>query len=342
MKTAILNAVIDLNGAECPSLRDKKLIDWYSDVFNNTEVVEDCSGSGVDNYIIIKEGVLAPSVSNSLIAEKLLNNLNSSECFSLNGGRVIICTADMKESHEDAKPVSDDLLLLGIQDYVELNNCVVNIQLQRLYKKGVTVENPSNFYLSEKSEIGENVLIGSGVVIKGNSTIGANAAVGSNTLINDSNVAGNCTILHGSVVNNSRMEENAAIGPYTHLRTDVVVCRNAKAGNFVEMKKTVFGEGSKAMHLAYLGDAEIGRKVNIGAGTITCNYDGKNKNVTKIGDGVFVGSDSQLVAPVELQDNAYVAAGSTITEDVSRGALAISRVRQREIPGWSDRKKLSD
>jgi len=145
--------------------------------------------------------------------------------------------------------------------------------------------------------------------------------------------------LPGTIVRDSIVEKNVQLGPYCHLRNGSLVKNGAKIGNFVEMKKSVFGHGSKAMHLTYIGDARVGRKVNIGAGTITCNYDGKNKNPTVIEDNVFIGSGTELVAPVTVKRNSYVGAGSTITENVPQNALAIGRQRQRNIPNWVLRKK---
>jgi bifunctional UDP-N-acetylglucosamine pyrophosphorylase/glucosamine-1-phosphate N-acetyltransferase len=144
------------------------------------------------------------------------------------------------------------------------------------------------------------------------------------------------------VINASRVASGASIGPFAHFRNGVDVREGAHVGNFVEMKKTVFGAGSKAGHLAYLGDAEIGAKVNIGAGTITCNYDGEKKNKTTIEDGAFIGSDSQLVAPVTVGKGAYVGSGATIRENVPAGALAVSAGKQRNLEGWVQQKKKRD
>ena len=133
--------------------------------------------------------------------------------------------------------------------------------------------------------------------------------------------------------------DDVRVGPFAHLRNETDVRAHARIGNFVELKKTVLGAGSKSMHLAYLGDATIGEKVNIGAGTITCNYDGTTKNQTVIGDGAFIGSDTQLVAPVKVGKGAYIGSGSTIREDVPSGALAVSAGKQRNIEGWVAEKK---
>ena len=149
------------------------------------------------------------------------------------------------------------------------------------------------------------------------------------------------TILNHCIITNAIVADDASIGPFAHLRHGADVRAGAKVGNFVELKKTVLGAGSKANHLAYLGDATIGEHVNIGAGTITCNYDGVNKNQTVIEDGAFVGSDSQLIAPVTIGKGAYVGSGSTIRDDVPAGALAVTAGKQRNIDGWVASKKRS-
>src|SRR4029077_18305334 len=146
------------------------------------------------------------------------------------------------------------------------------------------------------------------------------------------------TILNHCVITSATVADQASIGPFAHLRNEADVGAGGKGGNFVELKKTVPGAGSKANHLAYLGDATIGEHVNIGAGTITCNYDGTRKNQTVIEDGAFVGSDSQLVPPVTIGKGAYVGSGSTIREDVPPGALAVTAGKQRNIDGWADKK----
>jgi bifunctional UDP-N-acetylglucosamine pyrophosphorylase/glucosamine-1-phosphate N-acetyltransferase len=142
-----------------------------------------------------------------------------------------------------------------------------------------------------------------------------------------------------SVVQDSRLGDDAAVGPFAHLRPGSILEADVRVGNFVEVKKSRLGKGTKASHLSYLGDADIGEGCNIGAGTITCNYDGVRKNPTRLGRGVFVGSDTQLVAPVAVGDGAYVAAGATVTKDVPPGALAISRCEQKNIEGWVARKR---
>jgi bifunctional UDP-N-acetylglucosamine pyrophosphorylase/glucosamine-1-phosphate N-acetyltransferase len=160
-------------------------------------------------------------------------------------------------------------------------------------------------------------------------------------VISNSEIAEGATIRPGCIIDESKVATGAIIGPYSHLRPGSDIGENAHVGNFVETKKIKLGKGSKANHLTYLGDAEIGSGVNIGAGTITCNYDGVNKHLTRIGDGVFVGSDSTLVAPVAIGKGAYVAAGSCVTEDVPEDSLAIGRARQTNKEGWARQKRES-
>jgi serine acetyltransferase len=216
---------------------------------------------------------------------------------------------------------------------------VVSLQILWLQKCGVRLENLGNFYMEGLPLIGRDSLIGPGVTIKGECRIGKKVTIYANCFIENSRIGDSCVILPGSVIRDSIVEKDVQLGPYCHLRNGSLVRQGAKMGNFVEMKKSVLGRGSKAMHLSYLGDARIGGKVNIGAGTITCNYDGEKKNPTHIGNNVFIGSGTELVAPVTIHDDSYVAAGSTITENVPRHALAVARQRQKNIAGWVLRRK---
>jgi len=211
---------------------------------------------------------------------------------------------------------------------------VTALQARLLRKAGVDIENLGNFYLEGLPFIGRGSRIGSGVTITGDCRIGRRVTLYANCFIENSRIGDGCIVLPGSVIRDSIVEKDVQLGPYCHLRNGSLVRRGAKMGNFVEMKKSVLGRGSKAMHLSYIGDARVGRKVNIGAGTITCNYDGVKKNPTRIGDNVFIGSGTELVAPVTVHSDSYVGAGSTITENVPRHALAVARQRQKNIAGW--------
>ncbi|MBC8413390.1 bifunctional N-acetylglucosamine-1-phosphate uridyltransferase/glucosamine-1-phosphate acetyltransferase, partial [bacterium] len=170
-------------------------------------------------------------------------------------------------------------------------------------------------------------------------TIGKNCIIFPGSRITDSTLGNGVIVKDNTLIEESSIGNEASIGPCAHIRPASMIGNKAKIGNFVETKKCVIGEGSKASHLTYLGDAVIGRDVNIGAGTITCNYDGTNKFLTTIEDGVFIGSDSQLVAPVKIGKGSYVGAGSTVTEDIPAGSLALSRSKQTNIEGWADKKK---
>jgi bifunctional UDP-N-acetylglucosamine pyrophosphorylase / glucosamine-1-phosphate N-acetyltransferase len=186
---------------------------------------------------------------------------------------------------------------------------------------GVSFIDPSNTYISEQAKIGRDTVIYPGVTIEGDSEIGDACLIRSGTRISNSNIGHGVTILDNCVITDSSIEANCSVGPMAHLRGNAVMKRGAKVGNFVELKKSTLGEGSKANHLTYLGDAAIGENSNIGAGTITCNYDGKNKNETTIGNNVKIGSDTMLVAPVTVGDGAVTAAGSVVIEDVPEHSL---------------------
>ena len=230
-------------------------------------------------------------------------------------------------------------LLDSRRDPLAVEAAITALQVNCLQRNGARVESAGNFFLEGLPAIGRGSLIGHGVVIKGDCHIGRNVVFYPNCFIENSRIGDGCVLLPGSIIRDSVVEKNVQLGPYCHVRNGSLVRRGAKMGNFVEMKKSVLGRGSKAMHLSYIGDATVGRKVNIGAGTITCNYDGKKKNPTIIGDNVFIGSGTELVAPVTVHSDSYVGAGSTITEDVPRHALAVARQRQKNIAGWVMQKK---
>ena len=208
-----------------------------------------------------------------------------------------------------------------------------------LLAEGVTLLDPSTTFIDDDVAIGAGPVIHPGVTLEGRTRIGANCRIRSWVRITDSTIGDRVFINDSCVIVESRVDDDGRVGPFAHLRPGSHMKDASHVGNFVELKKTVLGEGSKANHLAYLGDAAIGAGVNVGAGTITCNYDGVKKHPTVIEDGAFIGSDSQLVAPVTIGAGAYVAAGSSITEDVPPGALGIARGRQQNIDGWVARQK---
>jgi bifunctional UDP-N-acetylglucosamine pyrophosphorylase/glucosamine-1-phosphate N-acetyltransferase len=212
---------------------------------------------------------------------------------------------------------------------------------QQLMADGVTIFYPATCVIDNDVEIAPDTVIEPFVQILGKTRIGANCRIRSYSVIGNSEIADSVLIRPGCILEEARIGRNAILGPYSHLRPGSDIGESAHVGNFVETKKIKLGKGSKANHLTYLGDAVIGAGVNIGAGTITCNYDGVNKHTTIIEDGVFVGSDSTLVAPVRVGKGAYVAAASCITEDVPEDALAIGRGRQIVKEGWARERRAA-
>jgi bifunctional UDP-N-acetylglucosamine pyrophosphorylase/glucosamine-1-phosphate N-acetyltransferase len=238
--------------------------------------------------------------------------------------------------------VSNPDEIRGINSRSELADVSRIVRQQKaaeLMASGVTIVDPATAYIDRAVTIGADTIIHPGVSIEGGTTIGAGCQIHSGARIVNAQIGDRVTVFNHCVITDARLADDVQVGPFAHLRNDADVRANARIGNFVELKKTVLGAGSKSMHLTYLGDATIGEKVNIGAGTITCNYDGVNKNKTVIENGAFVGSDTQLIAPVTVGQGAYIGSGSTIREDVPPGALAVSAGKQRNIEGWVEGRK---
>jgi bifunctional UDP-N-acetylglucosamine pyrophosphorylase/glucosamine-1-phosphate N-acetyltransferase len=205
----------------------------------------------------------------------------------------------------------------------------------RLIAAGVTIYRPETCVIDPEVEVAAGTIIEAFAQLLGRTWVGAGCRIRSFSVIENCTLGNGVEILQSCVLEDSVISNGARLGPFTHLRPGNEVGENAHVGNFVEMKKSRLGKGAKANHLTYLGDAEVGEAANIGAGTITCNYDGVNKNVTRIGKGAFVGSDTTLVAPVTVGDGAYIGAGSCVTKDVPADALAVSRAKQVNIEGWA-------
>jgi bifunctional UDP-N-acetylglucosamine pyrophosphorylase/glucosamine-1-phosphate N-acetyltransferase len=244
-----------------------------------------------------------------------------------------------------AQCVADPREILGCNTRAELAE-VDSIFRQRkaaeLMDAGVTLYLPETILIDADVQAGQDTIIQPGVQLLGRTRIGARCVIGAGCVLLDAEVADNVEIKPYSFVLNSRLGEDTAVGPFAHVRDGSELRPRARIGNFVEVKKSAIGEGTKAMHLTYIGDATVGAGANIGAGTITCNYDGVRKNPTTIGDRVFIGSGTELVAPVRIGDGAYIAAGSTITEAVPADSLALSRGRQVNKVGWvAARRKAS-
>jgi bifunctional UDP-N-acetylglucosamine pyrophosphorylase/glucosamine-1-phosphate N-acetyltransferase len=237
---------------------------------------------------------------------------------------------------------SDPIEALGVNSRADLASVEGEIQrrvVARLMSEGVTFRNPATVVIDSTVTIGNDTVVYPFVMIEGKTTIGSRCVIEPGVHLVDVQVGDDVHLKTGTVAEDAVIANEATVGPYAHLRPGSRLGRRVKVGNFVETKKAVFGDGAKALHLSYIGDAEVGADANIGAGTITCNYDGVNKNKTVIEDGAFIGSDTQLVAPVRVGKGAYVGAGSTITKDVPPGALALSRTPQRTINDWVARRK---
>jgi bifunctional UDP-N-acetylglucosamine pyrophosphorylase/glucosamine-1-phosphate N-acetyltransferase len=237
---------------------------------------------------------------------------------------------------------NDPIEALGVNSRAELATVEAEIQrrvVARLMSEGVTFRNPATVVIDSTVSIGNDSVVYPFVTIEGKTTIGSRCVIDPGVHLSNCTVGDDVHIKTGTVADDSIIGNGAAVGPYAHLRPGTQLGENVKVGNFVETKKAIVGKGSKLPHLSYIGDAEIGEGVNVGAGTITCNYDGVNKHQTVLEDGVFIGSDSQLVAPVRVGKGAYVGAGSTITKDVPPDALAITRAPMKVIEGWAARRR---
>jgi bifunctional UDP-N-acetylglucosamine pyrophosphorylase/glucosamine-1-phosphate N-acetyltransferase len=238
--------------------------------------------------------------------------------------------------------VDDPIETLGVDSRAQLARAEAEIQrrvVERLMDGGVTFRNPNTVVIDSTVAIERDTVIYPYVTLEGKTHIGPKCVVEPGVHLINVTTGANVHLKTGTIAEDAIIEDDANVGPYAHLRPGTKLGREVKIGNFVETKKAVFGDGAKASHLSYIGDAEVGADVNIGAGTITCNYDGVKKNKTTIEDGAFIGSDTQLVAPVRVGRGAYVGAGSTITKDVPPDALALSRTPQKTVEGWAKRKK---
>jgi bifunctional UDP-N-acetylglucosamine pyrophosphorylase/glucosamine-1-phosphate N-acetyltransferase len=257
---------------------------------------------------------------------------------------IVAAAAQLAREGKAKAPVSveapeDDVA--GVNDRAQLAWAGGELRLRRLdllMKSGVTVADPRATWIDEGVEVGVDAVLEPLVSLRGKTRIGRGVSVGQGCVIVDSAVADGATLLPYSHLEGATVGENAIVGPFARLRPGAQLGEQAHVGNFVELKKTTLGKGSKANHLSYLGDATIGEGCNIGAGTITCNYDGANKFQTVIEDGAFVGSDTQLIAPVRVGKGAYVGTGTTVREDVPPGSLAVSAGKQRNIEGWVERR----
>ena len=248
----------------------------------------------------------------------------------------------IKMAHDEGRLITavhpeNDFEVEGVNTRLQLAQLERAYQLQQahlLLLAGVMLRDPSRFDLRGELTCGQDVEIDINVIIKGKVNLADGVVIGANCILIDCDIAENAIISDNSIIEASKVGEGATIGPFARIRPNSVLKKDVHIGNFVEVKKSTLGEGTKCGHLTYIGDSTVGSNVNVGAGTITCNYDGANKFHTTIGDDVFIGSDCQLIAPVTVGNGATTAAGATIVNDVPDNALAVSRTKQRNIKGW--------
>jgi len=263
-----------------------------------------------------------------------LSDKNANKEFYLTDAASLLVAGGERVVAVAAESADEVLGANTIAEMMHLDAAVRAATARRLMADGVTIFRPETCVIDTQVEVGVDTVIEPYVQLLGATKIGEDCRVRSYSVVQNSAIANGVLVRNSCVLDEAKVGVGAMIGPYAHLRPGSEIGEGAHVGNFVETKKTRMGRGSKANHLSYLGDAEIGAGVNIGAGAITCNYDGMHKHTTKIGDGVFVGSDATLVAPLTIGEGAYIAAGSCITEDVPDGALALGRSRQTTKPGW--------
>lgn len=300
-----------------------------------TAIVEEKDASAEQREIKeINTGIMAiPSVKLARWLSKLENHNAQGEYYLTD----IVALAAKESCAIKAQVIADEFETQGVNDKSQLASLERHYQMEKveaLLQAGVTVRDPARVDIRGQLKTGKDVEIDVNTIFEGEVTLSDNVAIGANALIKDAVIGEGSKVLPGTIIEGAVIGKNTTIGPYARIRPGTILKDNVKIGNFVEIKNSIVGNGSKASHLAYIGDAELGENVNIGAGVIVCNYDGVNKHKTKVGDNVFVGSNCVLVAPIELADNAFIAAGSTVNVDVPAGSLAVGRGKQRNISGW--------
>lgn len=298
---------------------------------------KDCTEAEL-NINEINAGMYLFDIEELLSSLKLLSNNNSQGEYYLTD---VIGILKSKGKRLGALPV-DFQETLGVNSRGELA-IAEEIMRKRINKKhmddGVTIIDPHSTYIGSDVEIGQDTIIYPNNVLEGKTIIGEDCILYPNCRICDSIIKDNVTI-QGSVILNSEVGEGTDVGPFAYIRPDSIIGKNARIGDFVEIKKATIGDGTKVSHLTYIGDAEVGKHCNFGCGTVVVNYDGNKKHKTIVGDNVFIGCNTNLVSPVVVKDNSYTAAGSTITKEVPQGSLAIARAKQVNIDGWVEKRGL--
>lgn len=314
--------------------------DGYGRILRNetgqvTAIVEQKDATETQKAITeVNTGILAVSARHLKAWLPQLSNSNAQGEYYLTD--IIAMAADKGLTISVAQP-TNEYEVQGVNNRLQLAELERWYQRQegeRLMTEGATLADPSRVDVRGNLSVGQDVLIDINVVFEGDVSLADNVSIGPNCVIRNATIGERSCIEANSVIDGAEIGNGAQVGPFARLRPGTRLADNTKVGNFVETKKAEVGEGSKINHLSYVGDALLGRNVNVGAGTITCNYDGVNKFQTVIGDGVFVGSNTSLVAPVSLAENVTIGAGSTITRNVEAGELAVARGRQRNIDNW--------
>ncbi len=300
-----------------------------------TRIVEEKDATSAEREIKeINTGMLAANAKRLRGWLKELKNSNAQREYYLTD---IIALAVRDGVAVNAVSTGNAAEVMGVNtkgQLAELERYYQRTQAERLMMQGVTLADPARFDLRGELTAGSDVEIDANVIIEGKVTLGERVRIGPYSLLRDVVVGDDVQILSHCVIEDAVIDKHCRIGPYARIRPETRLAEGAHIGNFVEIKKSTVGAHSRINHLSYIGDTTVGREVNIGAGTITCNYDGVSKHQTIIGDGAFIGSDTQLVAPVSIGAGAVIGAGSTITQDVPADVLALSRVKQSTVPGW--------
>lgn len=269
-----------------------------------------------------------------------LSNQNASGEFYLTDIAALLVSQNQRVvALKSSGPIDEVLGANTIEEMMHLDAAMRLATARRLMAQGVTIFRPETSVIDAQVEIGPDTILQPFVQLRGSTKVGSNCHISSYNVVENAQISDNVLLRPGCIITDATIASGAKLGPYSHLRPGSHIGEDAHIGNFVETKNAKIGRGSKANHLAYLGDATIGENSNIGAGTITCNYDGENKHPTTIGNNAFIGSNSTLVSPLSIGDTAYIAAGSCITEDVPADALALGRSRQTIKPGWVSARK---
>lgn len=305
-----------------------------------TAIIEERDASAAQKLISeVNSGIMAiPAQALPSWLQSLGNNNDQGEYYLTD----IIALAHSEGVTIRAFMAQDEMEVMGVNNKVQLALLERHLQktlAKELMEAGVTLRDPARIDVRGTLRCGQDVVVDVNTVFEGKVTLGDGVSIGPNCVIKNASIAAGTVILAGTNIEDAEIGPQASIGPLARLRPGTELGANTKIGNFVETKNVIMGEGSKANHLAYLGDVELGSGCNIGAGTIVCNYDGVSKHKTKLGDNVFIGSNSVLIAPVKLADNAFVAAGSAVTSDVPADSLAVARGKQRVIARWKRPRK---